>query len=71
VAKADSTDPEKVIPALSQVDHDAPQGHVNIDATNNHMRCNSIMARVTDQASFEILENYGQIDPVIEGCKLA
>jgi urea transport system substrate-binding protein len=71
VAKADSTDPEKVIPALGQVDFDAPQGHVNIDPKNNHMRCNSILARVTDHASFEILENYGQIEPVVEGCNLA
>ena len=71
VAKAGSTDPEKVIPALSQVEHDAPQGHVNISAENNHMLCNSILARVTDNASFEIVENYGQIEPYIEGCKLA
>ena len=71
VAKAGSTDPEKVIPALSHVEHDAPQGHVNISAENNHMLCNSILARVTDQASFEIVENYGQIKPVVAGCKLA
>lgn len=70
VAKADSVDPEKVIPAMSQVEHEAPQGHVNLAAENNHMRCNSIMARVTDKATFEILENYGQIDPVVPGCKL-
>ena len=71
VAKAGSTDPEKVIPALSQVEHDAPQGHVNISAENNHMLCNSILARVTDRATFEIVENYGQIKPVVAGCKLA
>ena len=35
------------------------------------MLCNSILARVTDNASFEIVENYGQIEPHIEGCKLA
>jgi urea transport system substrate-binding protein len=70
IAKADSVDPEKVIPAMSQVDYKAPQGHVNLSAENNHMRCNSIMARVTDKATFEILENYGQIDPLVPGCKL-
>ena len=71
VAKAGSTDPEKVIPALSQVEHDAPQGHVNISAKNNHMLCNSILARVNDKASFDIVENYGQIQPEIDGCNLA
>jgi len=35
-AKADSVDPEKVIPAMSQVEHQAPQGHVNISGENNH-----------------------------------
>ena len=71
VAKAGSTDPEKIIPALSQVEHEAPQGRVNISAENNHMLCNSILARVNDRASFDIIENYGQIEPVVEGCNLA
>jgi urea transport system substrate-binding protein len=70
VAKADSTDPVKVVQAFSQVDFDAPQGHVNLSAANNHMRCNSILARVTDKASFEILKNYGQIEPDVPGCNL-
>lgn len=70
VAKANSTDPELVIPAMSQVEHAAPQGHVNILGENNHMRCNSILARVTDKATLETIENFGQIDPVVPGCKL-
>ncbi|MBM3505666.1 MAG: ABC transporter substrate-binding protein [Alphaproteobacteria bacterium] len=68
---ADSVDPEKVIPAMSQVEFDAPQGHVNLLASNNHMRCNSIMARVTKDRTFEIVENYGQIDPHVPDCSLA
>jgi ABC-type branched-subunit amino acid transport system substrate-binding protein len=70
VAKADSTDPEKVIPALSQVEFEAPQGHVNISAENNHMVANSILARGTADGSWEIIENFGQIEPRIPGCKL-
>jgi len=70
VAKADSTDPEKVIPALSQVEFDAPQGHVNISAENNHMLANSILARGKADGSWEIIENFGQIPPKIPGCKL-
>lgn len=70
VAKAESAESDKVIAALPTVEHEAPEGHVNIDATNNHMLCNSILARVTDKASFEIVENYGQIQPVVPGCSL-
>jgi urea transport system substrate-binding protein len=70
VAKADSTDDAKVIAAISQVEHNAPQGRVNISAENNHMLCNSFLARVTDRASLEIVKSYGQIPPVVPGCKL-
>lgn len=70
VEKADSTDVEKVIPALSQVSFEAPQGHVNMSAQNNHMRSNSLLARANDDGMWEIIENFGQIDPVIPGCKL-
>jgi hypothetical protein len=70
VEKADSTDVEKVIPALSQVSFEAPQGHVNMSAQNNHMRSNSLLARAKDDGMWEIIENFGQIDPVIPGCKL-
>ena len=55
---------------VAQVDHAAPQGHVNILGTNNHMRCNAILGRVTDKATIETVENFGQIDPMIAGCKL-
>ena len=44
---------------------------MNISAKNNHMLCNSILARVNDKASFDIVENYGQIQPEIVGCNLA
>ena len=70
VAKADSTDDAKVIAAISKVEHNAPQGRVNISAENNHMLCNSFLARVTDRASLEIVKSYGQIPPVVPGCKL-
>jgi len=70
VAKADSTEDDKVIAALPTVEHEAPEGHVNIAAGNNHMLCNSFLARVTDKATLEIVENYGQIQPVVSGCSL-
>ncbi len=71
VAKADSTEDDKVIAALPMVEHEAPEGHVNISAENNHMLCNSFLARVTDRATLEIVENYGQIKPVVPGCSLS
>lgn len=70
VAKAGSTQADKVIPMMSQVEFDAPQGHVNFSALNNHMRCNSILGRARKDGSWEIVENFGQIDPQIPGCKL-
>ena len=70
VAKAGSTDVEKVIPALSQVEFDAPQGHVNFSAENNHMLANSILAKAKADGSWELIENFGQVKPIIPGCKL-
>jgi urea transport system substrate-binding protein len=70
VEKAGSTDDDKVIAAISQVEYEAPQGRVNISAENNHMLCNSFLARVTEQRNFEIVKGYGQIPPVVPGCKL-
>ena len=70
VAKAGSTEDDRVVAAISQVDFQGPQGHVNISAKNNHMLCNSILARVTDHASFETVQNFGQIEPDVAGCNL-
>jgi ABC-type branched-subunit amino acid transport system substrate-binding protein len=70
VEKADSTDDDKVIAALGEVDFQAPQGHVNISALNNHMRANSILARAKPDGMWETIQNFGQIDPIIPGCKL-
>jgi ABC-type branched-subunit amino acid transport system substrate-binding protein len=71
VEKAGSTEDDKVIAALSQVEFDAPQGRVNISAANNHMRSNSILAKAKPDGHWETIENFGQIDPIIPGCSLA
>jgi ABC-type branched-chain amino acid transport systems, periplasmic component len=71
VAKAGSTEDDKVIAALGQVEFEAPQGHVNINVQTNHMVCNSILARGKPDKSWETIENFGQIPPGIPGCKLA
>jgi urea transport system substrate-binding protein len=71
VAKAGSTDDDKVISAISQVEFDAPQGLVNISPVNQHMVCNSIAAKARADGLFDILEHFGQIEPEVPGCKLA
>jgi len=71
VAKAGSTEDDKVIAALGQVELEAPQGHVNINPQTNHMVCNSILARGKPDKSWETIQNFGQIQPSIPGCKLA
>lgn len=70
VAKAGSTQDDKVIDALSKVEFEAPQGHVNISAKNNHMVCNSLLARAKPDGSWEVIENFGQIQPNVPGCNL-
>lgn len=70
VAEADSVDTEKVIDAISKVDFEAPQGHVNILAKNQHMVCNSIIGRCRADGLYDIVENFGQVSPEIPGCNL-
>lgn len=69
VAKAGSTDDERVIEALPKVSFNAPQGHVRISGENNVMVSNSILARGAGKM-WDITENFGQIPPVVPGCKL-
>ena len=70
VEKAGSTDPDKVIPALSQVEFVAPQGPVRIDGSNNHMVCNSMIGQFREDGYANIVKQFGQIDPIVEGCSL-
>jgi urea transport system substrate-binding protein len=69
VEKAGSTETEAVIDALGQVEFDAPQGKVNF-AANNVMRSNSLLARGNDKGHWDIVQNFGQIDPDVPGCSL-
>jgi urea transport system substrate-binding protein len=71
VAKAGSTDDDKVIKAISQVEHEAPQGRVSISSMNQHMKCNSIAAKARKDGMLDIIEHFGQIDPVVPNCNLA
>ena len=70
VAKAGSTDDEKVIKAISQVEYKAPQGRVSISPINQHMKCNSIAGKARNDGMFDILKHFGQIDPAVPNCNL-
>lgn len=70
VEKAGSTNVEKVIPALSQVEFNAPQGRVTMSPLNNHMLCNSIIGQAKSDGTWKVVENFGQIQPDIPGCNL-
>jgi urea transport system substrate-binding protein len=71
VEAAGSADTEKVIDALGKVEINAPQGVVKMDASNQHMTTNSIIGRCRKDGLFDIVENFGPIQPVVPGCKLA
>lgn len=66
--KAGTTETEAVIDALGMVGFVAPQGHVGF-AANNVMRSNSIIARANNGV-WDVVENYGQVDPIVDGCQL-
>lgn len=70
VKKAGTTDQAKVLPALRSVEFDAPQGKVSF-AANNVMKSNSLLARGRPDGSWEIVQNFGQIEPGVPGCSLA
>jgi ABC-type branched-subunit amino acid transport system substrate-binding protein len=71
VAKAGSIDDDKVIKAFSEVEFEAPQGLVRVLARNNHMVSASILGRCRNDGLFDIVENFGMIDPEIAGCNLS
>jgi urea transport system substrate-binding protein len=70
VEAAGSAETEKVIDALGKVEFAAPQGTVKFDASNQHMVTNSIIGRCRKDGLFDIVENFGPIQPVVSGCKL-
>jgi len=69
VEKAGSTRTDAVIKALGEVEFEAPQGKINF-AANNVLRSNSVLARCDDKGGWTTVQNFGQIDPDVPGCKL-
>ena len=71
VEKAGSTETEKVRKAITQVEFSAPQGRVNILSTNQHMVCNSMAGSVRSDGQISVIENFGQIAPLVPDCNLS
>jgi urea transport system substrate-binding protein len=71
VQAAGSAETEKVIDALGTVSFDAPQGTVRMNPSNQHMVTNSIIGRCRKDGLFDIVKNFGPINPVVAECKLA
>ncbi|MGH6860453.1 MAG: substrate-binding protein [Phyllobacterium sp.] len=69
VEKAGTTETEAVIDAFRQVAFDAPQGKVNF-AANNVMRSNSLLARGNEKGQWDIVKNFGQMEPDVAKCSL-
>lgn len=70
VTKAGSTETEAVISAMAGLTFAAPQGDVTFNGTNNHLATNSILGRCHKDGLFDIIENFGQIEPIVTGCSL-
>lgn len=65
VRNANSIDPEALIPELEKVVIQAPQGEVKMDAKTHHARVNTYIAQCQLDGTFEIIESFGAIDPIL------
>ena len=69
--KAGSFEDDKVLAALPDVEFEAPQGKVRIYRSNNHCVVNSFVGKAKeDGIGYEVVKNFGAIDPVTPYCKL-
>jgi ABC-type branched-subunit amino acid transport system substrate-binding protein len=70
VEKAGSADTDKVVSALGAVSFDAPQGGVRLNPTNQHLLANSVIGSCRKDGLFDIIQQFGPINPVVPGCNL-
>lgn len=65
VAIAGTTESEAVVDALEKIDVEGPQGRVIMDPDTHHASVNTYLARCRRDGSFEIVESFGCLPPVI------
>lgn len=62
---AGSLDREALVDCLEDVQIDAPQGRVTMDATTHHASVNTFLSRCETDGHFTIVEKFGAIAPTI------
>jgi diguanylate cyclase (GGDEF)-like protein/PAS domain S-box-containing protein len=65
VKAAGGTEPEALVAALEQVRVDSCQGEVRMDPRTHHAEVNSFLARCRADGTFELIESFGRIAPLI------
>lgn len=57
--------PEDLVEALEEISLTSPQGFVKMDKDTHHARINSYLSRCELDGSFTIIEDFGEIEPII------
>ncbi|MBF0189724.1 MAG: transporter substrate-binding protein [Magnetococcales bacterium] len=65
VNRAGAWDSESLVQALERLSVTGPQGSVHMDPLTHHARVNTFLSRCTSEGRFEIIENFGLMDPVM------
>ncbi len=63
--EAQSTNAKELVLALENISIQAPQGQVLMDKTTHHAIVNTYLSRCNANGTFEIIENFGQLRPII------
>ena len=63
--EAGSLDPEALVDALENLRITGPQGAVEMDPVTHHARVNTFLTRCTREGTFEVVERFGALAPVI------
>jgi diguanylate cyclase (GGDEF)-like protein/PAS domain S-box-containing protein len=65
VNEAQSTNAQELVLALENISIQAPQGQVLMDKITHHAIVNTFLSRCNAEGTFEIIENFGQLRPMI------
>lgn len=63
VAKAGSTDPDKVIAAMGGQTFDGPRGKVTVDGSNRHVAQHIYVAEAQPDGRYKIVKDFGVVQP--------
>ena len=63
--EAGSLDAEALVDALKTIRLSAPQGQIQMDPIHHHAKVNTYLSQCRNDGKFEIVEEFGQIEPVL------